>query len=74
MLLKNKQIDVINKKEDNWNKVLKTIIWVNEKYRGKIENTFFVQKKYVEKYVEIDKRMKPEDLVIENIILVDMGR
>ena len=35
---------------------------------------FLCPKKYVEKYVEIDKRMKPEDLVIENIILIDMGR
>ena len=49
-----KQTEVVNKKEDKRNKLLKTIIRTDEKY---------LPKEQVEKYVNIDKSMNPEDLV-----------
>ena len=59
-----KQSDVINKKRDKRNKLLKTVIGKNEKYRDKVRNALlYLLKEQVEKYVEIDKRMKHEDLI-----------
>ena len=59
-----KHTEVINKKEDKRNKLLKTIIRTDEKYPDKMRNAFlYSPKEQVEKYVEIDKRMKPEDVV-----------
>ena len=61
MLLKT---EVINKKEDKRNKLLKTITGTDEKYREKVENSLlYLPKEQVEKYVETDKSMNPEDLV-----------
>ena len=58
-----KQTEIINKKEDKRNK-LKTIIVTDGKYRDKVRNALlYLLNEQVEKYVEIDKRMKPEDLV-----------
>ena len=56
-----KHTEVINKKEDKRSKLLKTIVI---KYRDKVENALLcLPKVQVEKYVGIDKKMKPEDLV-----------
>ena len=61
MLLKT---ELINKKEDKRNKLLKTITGTDEKYREKVENSLlYLPKEQVEKYVETDKSMNPEDLV-----------
>ena len=61
MLLKT---EVINKKEDKRNKLLKTITGTDEKYREKVENALlYLPEEQVEKYVETDKSMNPEDLV-----------
>ena len=61
MLLKT---EVINKKEDKRNKLLKTITGTDEKYREKVKNSLlYLPKEQVEKYVETDKSMNPEDLV-----------
>ena len=59
----NKQTEVINKRQDKRNKLLKTITGTDEKYHDKVENALiYLLKKLAEKYVEIDKRMKSEDL------------
>ena len=61
-----KQRAVIYKKKDKRNKLLKTIIGTDEKYRDQVRNTLLcLPKEQVKKYVEIDKRMKLEDLVYE---------
>ena len=55
---------VINEKEDKRNKLLKVIIWTDEKYCEKVGNALlYLPKEQVEKCVEIDKSMNPEDLV-----------
>ena len=59
-----KQTEVLNKKEDKRNKLLKTIIKTDEKCRDKVSKAlFYLPKQQIEKYVEMNKRMKPEDLV-----------
>ena len=56
-----KQIEVINKKED---KSPETIIGTDEKYLDKVANALlYFPREQVEQYVEIDNKMKPEDLV-----------
>ena len=52
-----KQTEVINKKEGKRNKLPKTIIGTNEKYRDNAENSLiYLPKKQVENCVEIDKK------------------
>ena len=65
MLLKKRQrLSIKKKKEDKRNKLLKTIIGTDEKYCHKVSNTLlYLNKEQAEKYAEIDKRMRPEDLV-----------
>ena len=59
-----KQTEVVNKKEDKRNKLLKTIIRTDEKYCEKVKHALlYLPKEQVEKYVNIDKSMNPEDLV-----------
>ena len=61
-----KHTEVI-KNEDKTNKLLKSIIGTDKKYWDKVENALiYLHKKQAEKYVEIDKKMNPEDLVYEN--------
>ena len=44
---------------------MKIIIGTDEKNRVKVKNALvYLPKEHVEKYVQIDKRMNPEDLVI----------
>ena len=67
-----KHTEVINKIEDKRSKLLKTII---TKYRDKVENALlYLPKVQVEKYVGIDKKMKPEDLVYGKHNLIDIER
>ena len=62
MLLKSRLRLLIRKEITN--KLLKAITETDEKCRDKVENALrFLPKEQIEKYVEIDKRMKPEDLV-----------
>ena len=52
-----KHTEVINKKEGKRNKLPKTIIGTNEKYRDNVENSLiYLPKKHVENCVEIDKK------------------
>ena len=61
-----KQIEVINKKNYKRNKLQKTIIGTDQKYRDNVRNALlYLPKKQVEKYVEIDKRIKPADLIYD---------
>ena len=67
-----KHTEVINKIEDKRSKLLKTII---TNYRDKVENALlYLPKVQVEKYVGIDKKMKPEDLVYGKHNLIDIER
>ena len=44
---------------------MKILIGTDEKNRDKVKNALvYLPKEHVEKYVQIDKRMNPEDLVI----------
>ena len=54
----------MNKKEGKRNKLLKTITGTDEKYLDKVSNALlYLPKEQVEKYLEIDKRLKAEHLV-----------
>ena len=59
----NKQTEVINEKEEERNKLLKTIIRIDKKYRQKVRNALlYLPKEQVEIYVKIAKSSNPEDL------------
>lgn len=59
-----KPINVIKGKEDKGGKFLKTITGADEKYHEKAANELlFLSKEQVETYVEIDNKIKPQDLV-----------
>ena len=59
-----KQTKIMNKKEDKINKIVKTIIGTDEKYCDKVSNALlYLPKEHIEKHVEINKRMKPDDIV-----------
>ena len=67
-----KHTEVINKKEDKRSKLLKTIV---TKYHDKVENALlYLPKVQVEKYVGIDKKMKPEHLVYGKHNLIHIER
>ena len=77
LILFRKKIGVINKKEDNKDKAQKNNNnnWTYEKYRSKLENDLlYLSKKQVQKFAEINKKMKPEDLVYSKCNLTDMER
>ena len=55
---------IVNKNEDKKYKLLKTIIETDQKYLEKVRKDFlYLNKEQVEKLVEIDKSMNPEDLL-----------
>ena len=63
MLLK-KKTEVITKKEDKINKLVKALIGTDEKYHDNVRTALlYLPKEQVEKYVDIDKRINPEVLV-----------